>query len=87
MANQRLDAVSVRESNGKSYFNRIGVAFPSKTGEGYSVLLDAIPAPVDGQFKILLMVPKPRDGDTGRQQSKPAADPFGDLDDDLGDAF
>lgn len=58
---ERLDAVSVRESNGKSYFTRIGVAFPAKKGEGYSVLLDAMPAPVDGQFKILLMVPKPRE--------------------------
>ena len=48
--------------NGKSYFTKIGVAFPAKNGGGgYSVLLDAMPAPIDGQFKILLMVPKPRD--------------------------
>lgn len=59
---ERLDAVSVRESNGKSYFTKIGVAFAAKNGGGgYSVLLDAMPAPVDGQFKILLMVPKPRE--------------------------
>ena len=64
---ERLDALSVRESNGKSYFTKIGVAFPAKSGSGYSVLLDAIPAPTDGQFKILLMVPKPRD-DAPRQQ-------------------
>jgi hypothetical protein len=37
------------------------VAFKSRTGNGYSLLLDAIPAPTDGQFKILLMEPKPRD--------------------------
>lgn len=67
---QRLDALSVRESNGKSYFTKIGSAFPAKTGEGYSLLLDAIPAPVDGQFKILLRVPLPKDG----QRSAPAAD-------------
>jgi hypothetical protein len=58
---ERLDALSVRESNGKSYFTKIGVAFPSRNGNGYSVLLDAIPAPTEGQFKILLMEPKPRD--------------------------
>jgi hypothetical protein len=63
---ERLDALSVRESNGKSYFTKIGVAFPAKSGNGYSVLLDAIPASVDGQFKILLMEPKPRENTGSR---------------------
>lgn len=58
---ERLDALSVRESNGKSYFTKIGVAFPAKSGNGYSLLLDAVPASTDGQYKILLMEPKPRD--------------------------
>lgn len=68
MSATRLDAVSVREKDGKSYFTRIGVAFPAKQGAGWSVLLDAMPAPTDGQFKILLMEPKPRDdrGDPAR---------------------
>lgn len=61
----RLDALSVRESNGKSYFTRIGVAFANKDGKGWSVLLDAIPAPVDGQFKIMLREPLPKDGNRG----------------------
>jgi hypothetical protein len=65
---ERLDALAVRESNGKSYFTKIGVAFPAKSGNGYSVLLDAIPASVDGQFKILLMEPKPRE-DRPRQSA------------------
>jgi hypothetical protein len=64
----RFDALAVRESNGKSYFTKIGVAFKSRTGNGYSLLLDAIPAPTDGQFKILLMEPKPRDGQQARQR-------------------
>lgn len=58
---ERLDALTVRESNGKSYFTKIGVAFPSRNGNGYSVLLDAMPAPTEGQFKILLMEPKAKD--------------------------
>ena len=74
---ERLDALTVRESNGKSYFTRIGVAFPSRNGPGWSVLLDAMPAPTEGQFKILLMEPKPRD-DAPRQQRQPA-----DLDDEV----
>jgi len=60
----RLDALAVRESNGKSYFTKIGAAFPNKSGDGYSVLLDAVPASVDGQYKILLRTPLER-GATG----------------------
>lgn len=62
----RLDALSARESNGKTYWTRVGVAFQTKDGTGWNVLLDAMPAPVDGQFKISLMVPKPRDGGGGQ---------------------
>ena len=65
---ERLEAMTVRESNGKSYWTKIGVAFPAKQGEGYTVLLDAMPAPVEGQFKILLREPlPPRDQQQGRQ--------------------
>lgn len=59
----RLDAMTVRESNGKSYWTRIGVAFPAKQGAGWTVLLDAVPASVDGQYKIMLREPLPKDGD------------------------
>jgi hypothetical protein len=69
---ERLDALSVRESNGKSYFTKIGVAFPARSGNGFSILLDAMPAPTDGQFKILLMEPKPRDN-TQRQPATAGA--------------
>lgn len=58
----RLDAMTVRTVNDKNYWTKIGVAFPAKQGAGWNVLLDAIPAPVDGQFKIMLMEPKPQDG-------------------------
>lgn len=61
----RLDALSVRESNGKSYFTKIGAAFPNKSGNGFSVLLDAIPASVDGQYKILLREPQERPASGG----------------------
>lgn len=65
----RFDALTVRESNGKSYFTKIGAAFPNRNG-GYSVILDAMPAPADGQFKILLVEPKPRtDGQQTRQNA------------------
>jgi len=40
----------------KAYFNRIGSAFPHKDGEGYNILLDALP--VDG--KVVLRTPQER---------------------------
>lgn len=78
---ERLDALSVRESNGKSYFTKIGAAFPNKDGKGYTILLDAFPAPVEGQFKIMLREPLPRDGD--RQQPRQQQQATAPADDDF----
>lgn len=74
---ERLDALSVRESNGKSYFTKIGAAFPNKDGKGYTILLDAFPAPVDGQFKVMLREPLPKDG---RSAPKPGFPDYDDSD-------
>lgn len=73
---ERLDAMTVRESNGKSYWTKIGVAFPAKQGEGWTVLLDAVPAPTEGQFKILLREPLPPREQQGQRQTA-------DLDDEV----
>ncbi len=75
---ERLDALAVRESNGKSYFTKIGAAFPNRDGKGFSILLDAIPAPVDGQFKIMLREPLPKDGQ--RQQQPQQSGGYDDSD-------
>lgn len=57
----RFDALSVRESGERSYFTKIGAAFENKDGKGWTVLLDAMPASNDGQFKIMLREPLPKD--------------------------
>jgi len=72
---ERLEAMTVRESNGKSYWTKIGVAFPAKQGSGFTVLLDAIPAPVEGQFKSLLREPLPPREQQGGRQPTYADDP------------
>lgn len=66
---ERYDALTVRESNDKSYFTKIGAAFPNKDGKGWTVLLDAMPASNDGQFKIMLREPLPKDDRPARQSS------------------
>ena len=71
---ERYDALTVRESNGRSYFTKLGAMFPNKSGDGFTLVLDAVPASVDGQYRILLKSPQLREGDgpPSRQQS-PAA--------------
>ena len=50
-------AYQVNESqDGKSFFNRVGAAFAHKDGEGYNIVLDAVP--VDG--RITLRTPQER---------------------------
>jgi hypothetical protein len=70
MTTQRLDAIMARkyqdrDGNEKSAFTRIGTAFTMQNG-GYSIVLDAMPAPEAAQngglqYRILLMAPKPRE--------------------------
>ena len=83
----RLDALTVRESNGKSFWTRIGVAFEAKDGNGWTVMLDAMPAPQDGQFKIMLRAPR-QDGEAPKQaysadKNKRSVPAFEAPDDDL----
>ena len=64
---QRLDAVAARKykdkqtGEEKTAYTRIGVAWPFKDRPGYTVRLEAMPAPTDGEFTILLFEPKARD--------------------------
>jgi hypothetical protein len=54
----RLDALTVREANERSFWTKIGVAFQGRDGASWVVKLDAIPAPTDGQFVIHLREPR-----------------------------
>ena len=92
---ERLDALTVRETNGQSYWTRIGVAFPNRNGPGFMVKLDAMPASTDGQYVIHLREPRDNSGDGGgRGQPRPTSGQGGgrsgsrqgfarDLDDDV----
>jgi hypothetical protein len=63
----RFDVVTFKETqNGKTFAVRLGSAVKSKKGDGWNLYLDAMPAPVDGQFRLSVVPPRERqDGDSG----------------------
>lgn len=79
----RLEAFTVRkyttaEGEEKSAWTRIGVAFPHNNGQGYSVSLDAMPAPTikngSAKYEIVLRPPMEKDG-RGYEQRREAKAP------------
>lgn len=77
MATNRLDALAVRaykdrDGNEKTAFTKIGTAWETKNG-GWQLIFDALPIPTMGErgleVKVLLMLPKPRDGDSSQFDS------------------
>lgn len=89
----RYDAVAVRrykdrDGNEKSQFTTIGTAWPMKDKDGFTVRLNAVPAPADGEFVILLMPPRQKDDNRASGQSRgnapgQQANFSRDLDDDI----
>ena len=68
---QRYEAVAVRryEQNGeeKAAYTNIGVAWPMKERDGFTLRLHCLPAPADGEYQIFLLPPKPKE-----EQRQPA---------------
>lgn len=69
----RYEAVAVRkyEQNGeeKTAFTNVGIAFKMRDRDGYSLRLHCLPAPVDGEYQILLFPPKPKEQQPDRRSS------------------
>ena len=84
MSVARYDAcVGRKGKDGKTYWTKIGSAFPAKSGEGFNVVLDALPMPnAEGQAWISLFVPKARDGDAPKRVAK-ADNAVDDMDDSI----
>jgi hypothetical protein len=61
---QRYDILSGRaDKDGKKRWTKIGVMWPSKQGEGFSIKLEALPLPnAEGEVWISAFVPRENDG-------------------------
>jgi len=77
MSATRYDAVAARKYTDRdgveqtSYTN-IGVAWPFKDKDGFTLRLHAMPAPIEGEYTVLLFPPKPReDRDQSSQSEAP----------------
>ena len=62
----RFDLISPRpRKDGKTFWVKIGAAFPRDKG-GYSLILDALPLPdADGKVSLLMVEPTPREDRQG----------------------
>lgn len=58
----RMDAMTPRKRGDKTFWVRVGSAWPNKNGPGYQIVLDALPLPdAEGRCVINLFEPKQRD--------------------------
>lgn len=57
---ERFDLLTVRENNGKTYFTKVGAMFPNKNGDGFSIVLEALPIPGPDGCRIVAKRPQPR---------------------------
>jgi hypothetical protein len=76
----RFDILTARTVGDKTYWTKIGVAFPMKDREGMRLVFEALPIPAMREGKLectaVLMPPKPRDGQAPRGDADGDAIPF-----------
>lgn len=78
----RYDLLTAREKDGKSYFTKIGVMFPNRSGDGFTAFFEALPLPgPDGCKVIVKLADQSGPGRQARHQAPVAA--TADLDDDV----
>jgi hypothetical protein len=88
----RLDAMVAREWTDrdgavKTSWTKIGVAFPAKSGNGYSISFEALPIPTIGrdgklECRVMLREPLPPRDAAPAQRAAPSSSWAADLDDD-----
>lgn len=77
---KRYDVMYAKENKGSTFWSKCGVAWLNKAGTGYNLVLDSIPAPVDGAYRMNLFEPKENNNsgggysnDSGNSGGRPGA--------------
>jgi hypothetical protein len=73
----RYDLLTAREKDGKSYFTKIGVMFPNRSGDGFTCFFEALPIPGPDGCKVIVKKAEPRQAPQ-QQAREPAT-----IDDDI----
>lgn len=75
----RFDVVTFKETQGgKTFAVRLGSAVKSKKGDGWNLYLDAMPAPIDGQFRLSVVPPREQGQQSGGSRPRGATPDDGD---------
>ena len=59
--NNRLEALANVGDEKKKIWRRVGVAFPLKNREGFSLKLELIPVPSSGAYEFILVKPSEKE--------------------------
>lgn len=71
--NERYDLLTAREKDGRSFFTKVGVMFPNRSGDGFTMYFEALPIPGPDGVKVIAKKAEPRQ-QTGQRQSAYAGD-------------
>lgn len=78
------DAIFFKKGrSGKSFAVRLGTALKSDQHEGFTAYLDALPAPVDGQYIISIVPPREKKEGTQGASGTPPDRKEDDMDDSI----
>lgn len=65
----RMNLTSPRKRGDKTYWVSVGSAFPTKNGDGFQLVFDALPLP-DAEGRVMVLMSPPREDSAPRQQSR-----------------
>lgn len=57
----RYDLLTAREKDGRTYFNKIGVMFSNRSGDGFTCFFEALPLPGPDGCKVIVKKAEARD--------------------------
>ena len=80
----RYDLLTAREKDGRSYFTKIGVMFPNRSGDGFTCLFEALPIAGHDGCKVIVKKAEAKqsyNGDPRTNRSGATSQPASQYDD------